>query len=203
MSDAIVKEKYEWCNLWWNNADETHLPRVLLIGDSISIGYRPTVIELLKDKVNVDNLATSRSINDPALKRELVHVLTECPYVVIHFNNGLHGGHLSLEAYEAGLRKMVSLVLQYAPAAKLIWARSTPILDEKAIELLKEEANPKVIARNEVADKVMKDLHIPVNDLYSLVFGKVDWYVQDGIHYTPEGQENQGKAVAGKISAFL
>ncbi len=30
------RETIEWCNLWWENTGDQTLPRVLLIGDSIT-----------------------------------------------------------------------------------------------------------------------------------------------------------------------
>jgi hypothetical protein len=38
----------EWCNIWIPDANGTKLPRVLLIGDSITQGYYPKVAENLK-----------------------------------------------------------------------------------------------------------------------------------------------------------
>ena len=34
-------ESIEWCDIWISHADETNLPRVLLIGDSITRAYYP------------------------------------------------------------------------------------------------------------------------------------------------------------------
>ena len=36
----ISREAIEWCNIWIPDANDTTLPRVLLIGDSITGGYR-------------------------------------------------------------------------------------------------------------------------------------------------------------------
>ena len=49
----IAREAIEWCNIWIPDANETKLPRVLLIGDSITGGYGPEVEEALKGKASV------------------------------------------------------------------------------------------------------------------------------------------------------
>ena len=43
----ISREAIEWCNIWIPDANETKLPRVLLIGDSIAGGYGPKVADAL------------------------------------------------------------------------------------------------------------------------------------------------------------
>src|ERR1019366_2255198 len=100
---AILHEKYEWSDIWWDCADDSVMDRVLLIGDSISVGYTRPVIDLLKDRVHVDRLANSRGINDPALIHEITYVLGEFRYKAIHFNNGLHGFHITDYVYGSQL----------------------------------------------------------------------------------------------------
>ena len=58
----MEREKIEWCEMRWFNADDDSLPRVLLIGDSIVIGYSGKVQELLAGIANVARLATSKCI---------------------------------------------------------------------------------------------------------------------------------------------
>lgn len=67
MENLLIREQFEWTNIWCNNANDLTLPRMLLIGDSIACGYSPIVIKQLQGKANVDRLGTSRSINDPVM----------------------------------------------------------------------------------------------------------------------------------------
>src|SRR5262245_28151474 len=83
-------ESIEWCDVWISHANETNLPRVLLIGDSITRAYYPEVEKNLAGKAYVGQLATSAFISDPALHREIAMVLDEYKFDVIHFNNGMH-----------------------------------------------------------------------------------------------------------------
>lgn len=164
MDEPVVREKYEWSNIWWDCANDPKLPRVLLIGDSISCGYNKVVTNLLAGKVHVDRFGTSRSINDPMLLKETAIILEEYEYVAIHFNNGLHGFHLKGPAYAAALAEYVKLLRRIRPEAKLIWGASTPITERGDVETL-GGGNEVVTTRNALAEKLMKDQGIPISDL--------------------------------------
>ncbi|MDP7585889.1 MAG: SGNH/GDSL hydrolase family protein, partial [Verrucomicrobiota bacterium] len=90
--------------------DVAGLPRVLLIGDSISIGYTLPTRELLKGKANVHRIPTN---GGPTI-RGLVQIdswLGDSKWNVIHFNWGLHDlkfmphakRQVTLAAYEKNL----------------------------------------------------------------------------------------------------
>ena len=55
--DAIVRETSEWANIWWDHADDPTMDRVLLIGDSISVGYTQPVIQRLQGIALVDRFS--------------------------------------------------------------------------------------------------------------------------------------------------
>ena len=69
--------------------DRAGLPRVLLIGDSISIGYTLAVRDLLEGVANVHRPGTNCG---PTLRGldQLDQWLGDLPWDVIHFNWGLH-----------------------------------------------------------------------------------------------------------------
>src|SRR5450756_2452629 len=87
----VVRENTEWLDVWLPNSNDHDLPRVLLIGDSITRGYGKQVEANLKGKAYVGRLATSKSLGDPALLDEVALVLRQIKFDVIHFNNGMHG----------------------------------------------------------------------------------------------------------------
>lgn len=202
----LVREEIEWSNLWIPNApDAGKLPRVLLIGDSISCGYNGPVSQFLQDMATVDRLGTSRSLNDPCLFHELRHVLSLYDYRLVHFNNGLHGWHLSDTAaeYGRGLREMLATIRLARPSAKLIFASSTPVTvvkDDSKLCILK---NPRVLARNAVAAALMQEMEVPVNDLYVCALGCLDKRAGDGYHFTGEGSAILGRQVADSIQPYL
>ena len=110
----ISREAIEWCNIWIPDANETKLPRVLLIGDSITGGYGPKVADALKGKASVARLTTSKSIGDPALLAEVALVLGQCRFDVVHFNNGLHGWGYSEEEYQQHFPELVATIRKHA-----------------------------------------------------------------------------------------
>src|ERR1035437_6076718 len=98
-----VREDIEWLDVWLPNTNSHDLPRVLLIGDSITRGYGPRVEADLKGKAYVGRMATSKSLGDPALLQQVALVLQEQSFDIIHFNNGLHGKDYTQEEYDAAL----------------------------------------------------------------------------------------------------
>src|SRR4051795_9542211 len=75
-----VRENIEWLDVWVPNTNAHDLPRVLLIGDSITRAYYPEVEQRLKGKAYVARLATSKSVGDPALLQEIALVLSEAHF---------------------------------------------------------------------------------------------------------------------------
>ena len=195
----LVRETSEWSEIWWDCANDPKLPRVLLIGDSISCGYSGVVTTLLAGKYHVDRLGTSRAINDPVLIAETKMMLADNKYVAIHFNNGLHGFHLDGPTYGKYLRDYVALLKKLGGGAKLIWGASTPIIRNDDVNTL-SDANAKVIERNAVALPIMQEDGIPVDDLYQAVVGKGELRnVGDGYHYNGAGYDVLGKAVVEAV----
>ena len=123
--------------------DDPKLPRVLLIGDSISIGYTLPTREFLKGKANLHRIPA----NGGPTTRGLASIdawIGESKWDVIHFNWGLHdlkymgpngenlfpkekGGkpQVPLADYEKNLEKLV--VRLKKTGATLIWRNTTPI----------------------------------------------------------------------------
>src|SRR5881394_3737231 len=78
------RESIEWCDIWISHANETNLPRVLLIGDSITRDYYPEVEKRLAGKAYVGRLASSAFVSDPVLRQQVEMVLSQYRFEVIH-----------------------------------------------------------------------------------------------------------------------
>ncbi len=183
----------------WNNAPDTRKPRALLIGDSIANGYHRFAVEQLNRRFNVDLLATSKSLDDQGLLCELEYMFSERKYAIVHFNNGLHGLHQSVKAYERNLNRLLRNLRQLAGKAKLVWAHSTPVVCRGNAARLHPRLDHTVRRRNEAAGRVMARAEIPVNDLYRAAAGRAELRAADQHHYNQAGYEYLGKIVAGAI----
>ena len=189
------------------------LPRVLLIGDSISMGYTIPVRELLKGKANVLRVMENCGESARGVKK-LDAWLGNEKWDVIHFNFGLHdlkyldekGTYVApdkgkqvalLPEYEANLRKLVTRLQQ--TGAKLIWASTTPVPDGSLGRVKADE-----IRYNEVALKVMKEMGVTIDDLHAVVTnGPSDMQLPRNVHYTPAGYAILARAVADQIESAL
>ena len=100
------------------------LPRVFLLGDSISGGYRKGVQERFEGLANVTWFTGCYCVSAPQYRRHLELYLEDADYDVIHINNGLHSFQTDLAVYEAKLREMLQFIRAKQPKAKIVWATS-------------------------------------------------------------------------------
>jgi acyl-CoA thioesterase-1 len=186
--------------------DDPALPRVLLIGDSISIGYTVPARELLQGKANVHRIPENGGPTPTGLAK-LDRWLGEGKWDVIHFNWGLHDLKLDkdgkqqvpLDEYEKNLRELVKRLK--ATKARLIWASTTPVPDAKTSPPRK---NADVIAYNDVAKKVMEENGVVVDDLYTLALPRLEKIQRPAnVHFTEEGSRALAEQVAASIQAAL
>lgn len=200
------------------------LPNVLLLGDSISIGYHTAVRESLDGKANVFrpvNLKNGAAENCSDTSKGVASIdawLSMQPkWDVIHFNWGLHdikhvkpgtsevssdAGHprqRTLEEYTANLESIVGKLK--ATGAKLIFCTTTPVVPETTGPYRIDED---VVAYNQAAVKIMGSHGIPVDDLYSFAKPQLEKIqLPKNVHFTPDGSKVLGGEVAKKISEHL
>jgi acyl-CoA thioesterase-1 len=188
------------------------LPRVLILGDSISIGYTLKVRELLANKANVHRPPENCAYSAFGLKR-LDDWLGDKPWNVIHFNFGLHdlkyadanlnlvdpsvGKQVaSVEQYESNLRAIVSRLKK--THAKLIWCTSTPVPAGSPGRIESNE-----LSYNAAAARIMNEHHIPTTDLWTIVKNNPALQLPRNVHFTPEGYNTLADAVANSIRTAL
>ena len=183
------------------------LPKVVLIGDSIRLGYAPLVAKRLEGKAVVVSVEANGGDSDNVLKHLDDWVIREKP-AVVHLNCGLHDLKFSKkskehqvprEKYEANLKEIVSRIRKGTSAA-LVFANTTPIHDERhakrGADFDRFEAD--VQRYNESALRVMREAGVPVHDLHGIVEagGTSKLLGDDGTHYTAAGYERLADAVA-------
>ena len=186
--------------------DTAGLPRVLLIGDSISIGYTQPVRDLLKGKANVHRIPA----NGGTTKNGAANIgkwLGTGKWDVIHFNWGIHDlkfmpdGKLQVEAedYEVNLRDLVARMK--ATGAKLIWATITPIPEG---ELNPPRKFGQVPEYNAIAKKVMTENGVAIDDLNAAISPRIaELQSAKDVHFKAEGYAFLAKQVVASIEAAL
>lgn len=188
------------------------MKQVVLVGDSIRMGYQEVVARELADVAEVWGSSDNGGTSSNVLARLDAWLADRNPDVV-HINCGLHdikkplntdNIETPLETYESNLRKVLQRLKD--SGTKVIWATTTPVNGEwhhatKGFD--RWEAD--VEAYNAVAVKVAGDLEIPINDLFAVVTdaGVNDVLTPDGVHFKPEGSELLGKVVAQRIRETL
>jgi GDSL-like Lipase/Acylhydrolase family len=197
----IVRENIEWCDVWMPDMNQHDLPRVLLIGDSITRAYYPAVEKDLKGRACVARVTTSKSLGDPAFLAEVSTFLSEAKFDVIHFNNGMHGWGYSEEDYRRAFPQLLETLHRLAPNAKLIWATTTPV--QPAGIRKPGPNNDRIEARNAIAAAAVKGEDIPVDNLFSLVQSHPEYYKPGGIHFNDQGIAVEARQVADEISRLL
>src|SRR5438552_11670852 len=181
-------ESIEWCDIWISHANETNLPRVLLIGDSIARDYYPEVEKRLAGKAFVARLATSRFVADPVLLKEIEAVLDGAKFDVVQFNNGMHGWQHSEAEYRKAFHKLIKTIRAHAPKASLIWATTTPLRDGKDVtyDTKAEYSDERIAARNAVAAEIVAAQKIATVDLNAAVRGHPEFH-SDNVHFNGQG----------------
>lgn len=198
--------------------DVAGLPRVLLIGDSVSMGYTIPVRKLLDGKANVHrpplNCHSSRQILS-----ELDDNLGNKPWDVIHLNCGAHDYsyrtdgtgsylpppqgkiHVPLDEYQKNLRAIVKRLKQ--TNARLIWATTTPMGAEHVKKGYRTYEEQK--AYGDTALAIMKEEGVAVDDLYGLTKSDADTLLRpgDGVHFTNRGYDELAKHVAAAVQKEL
>lgn len=198
---SSARESIEWCDIWISHANETNLPRVLLIGDSITRDYYPGVEKHLEGKAYVARLATSRFASDPVLLEEIALVLDNTKFDVIHFNNGMHGWQHSEAEYKSAFPKILETIRAHAPRARLVWATTTP-LKVSTSQSPSEASDQRIAERNAIGLECVKGKNIAVDDLNALVRGHPEYH-SDNVHFNPDGIRIEAAQVAASIEPLL
>lgn len=200
MNDTKL-EKIEWSQVWREYAPDDKTPRVLLLGDSIVIGYRHLTEEKLQGKYHVTAYSTSKALDNPYLAEEVEFVCRQdgCDYAVVHVNNGLHGWHLSEEDYERAYEAYLLRLRGMFPRARFILALSTPLMREDDPAEIDETKNAPVLRRNEAALRLARKLNMEVDDLYTAALSEKGLHCADAVHFTDHGYDVLSDRVAKAI----
>ncbi len=174
---------------------------VLLIGNSVCNGFKDYLAKELPD-YRVVAWINPYHLNQEHLYDDLILVLQNEKYNLIHFNIGLHGwekGRIPTGRYQPLLQKYLDTLRYSCPEAKIIWASITPIMNKVRPFKTNEELNPVIEGRNKIASVVMKENGIPVNDLYALCLLNMEKAKGDRFHWNVAMYRMMALQTAAKI----
>jgi len=205
----------------------SQLPRLISLGDSISIQYGPYLEAALEGHYTVTRKAgqdealqdldvpTGANVGDSGmllryLRHEKEHGNLTCN--VMTLNCGLHDVKFtqateSLQVPIEQTRQNLPEVLDIANAAagKLNWVRTTPVHEphhnREASNIWRY--NRDVDAVNAIADELCRERDIPMIDLHAFTLAQGDMAdtCPDGRHFTPEVQQAQARFIADTVLA--
>ncbi|MEO0481685.1 MAG: sulfatase-like hydrolase/transferase [Planctomycetota bacterium] len=200
------------------------LPKVLILGDSISIYYTRIVRKMLQGEARVYRpmQAWNRAENCEGTTKGVASIdrwlsAQGSDWDVIYFNFGLHDlksvdpdtGRNSRnpnhprqaepETYRQNLEKIVERLEQ--TGARLIFATTTPVPENVNGPLRTPED---AILYNEIATSIMAEHEVEVLDLYGFALPQLDGLQKRrDVHFNPDGQQAFGEEVAGFLRARL
>jgi hypothetical protein len=188
-----------------------NLPNVLIIGDSISIGYTLPTRALLKGKVNLHRIPTNGGPTTKGIA-EIEKWLGKKKWDLVHFNWGLHdlkymgkdgtnlvpkekGGvvQVPLAEYEKNLEKLV--IRMKKSGKQLVWRNTTPIPPGSKARYVGDS-----VKYNQAAARIMKKHGIPTLDLFTPSKKNMkDWMRKADVHYYAHGSQALAELVAEDI----
>lgn len=207
-----------------DKAETSSQPRVLLLGDSISIGYTPHVQKMLEGEAVVIRPTGKgkRAENCAGTTNGVKHIdrwlkIDGGNWDVIHFNFGLHDlkrvlpGTLSNsndpdhprqaepDKYEQQLREIVAKLK--ATNAKLIFCATTPV-PEGGVKPHRDVEDAQ--RYNAIGRKIAKEFGAEVNDLWAVTQPRLKEIQRPvNVHFTPEGSKLLAEHVVKAIRQSL
>lgn len=200
--------------------EDGSLPRVLIIGDSISGHYHERVRLLMEGKANIvgeaslDPKKNAWSAVGPRFYRtdsatkgdDLKNFLAESgPWDIVHFNIGIHmfaGAKPGDEKpYAEKLRQVVQTIRD--SGAVCLFANSTgTVADNTMPRFPNYLTNCK--AFNAAAEEVMREMGVPVTDIYGLIQPRIKELISaDLVHTNAEADQMMAELIAKRLSETI
>lgn len=198
-----------------STGQEKGVPNVLIIGDSISLGYAPYVKTQLQGRVNIVH-APGNNAGTTLGCQKLTEWLGDTQWDLIHFNWGLHDlkhvkadtgqnsndpndpQQADIQQYKKNMEQLVKQLKR--TRAKLIFATTTPYPAGVKPCRLPEDAQ----RYNRVACQIMKKNGITVNDLHDYILPRLQELQQPvNVHFSKQGSEVLAAQVVTSIMAGL
>ncbi|MDF1753368.1 MAG: SGNH/GDSL hydrolase family protein [Verrucomicrobiales bacterium] len=186
-------------------------PKVLIYGDSISMGYRGSFIpEMLKQQVYVFHCV--HFVGGEVPKAALTEMAGRYQFDAIVFNNGLHSLHWTPAAVpdqrvHDRMSDLAKCFKDGAPQAEIFYLMTTPhtaprpAKDQPVSEL--GEKNDVVVRLNHISQQVMEAEGIEVIDVYSPLAEKLELASGDGYHWRSPAYQFITREISEKVLPTL
>jgi len=184
---------------WAYVKDDPTLPRVLIIGDSISRSYTAAARVALVGKANVHRAPANCGRTENFFKsgEAWLNQNGSDSWDVITVNFGIHDYDKSPQQFADNLRKIFARLRQ--TGATIVWVRTTPW--GRAEDDLTVDRSPKT---NETSDSVAKEEGIDSVDLHAILINdRSRLQAKDHTHWTDDAAAAMGKAVAKAVEPHL
>lgn len=189
-----------------NNCAERKRKTVLILGDSISMGYREYVKEALADRADVVYFEENGRFAKYTLHMLNQYIRLNGVPDIVHWNNGiwdltveppLDGNFTPLPEYVSHLKRIIWL-LREAKVGAFIFATSTFAKNRP------EQPREDTERYNAAALAVMADEGVEVNDLATLVKENLDEFIcEDNLHLNETGYRACAAKVVKAIESHL
>ncbi len=189
------------------------MKKVLLLGDSIRMGYQNYVKEELAGEYEVLCPEDNGRFAAYTLWQANQMFKWNPDIALVHFNNGYWDMNIEapmteaihpVEEYKSFLRRIVALCR--GCGAQVVFATTVPILEDGAagdntgVQGTINYSNAWVKEYNAAATAVMEELDVPVNDLYALCQAHPTCYkCEDLLHLSEEGS----RACAAQVAEYV
>jgi acyl-CoA thioesterase-1 len=202
--------------------DDPELPRVLVIGDSISMNYHESAKQALAGVANYHRIEGNGFSSQHGVENAELwlgeYEREGFGWDVIQFNHGLHDLKQDYDAdtdhfgayavppqdYQRNLERLISILKR--TGARLVWCTTTPVPNHNKGRYARRKGAAREY--NEAAREVVsRHPELLVTDLYGLIEEAElfdDWRETQDVHfYRPEEREFLGQAVADGIRRAL
>ena len=188
------------------------MKKVIMIGDSIRMGYQSYVQKALADLAEV----WTPEINGGDSRNVLAHLNTWLEIAqpdIVHIYCGLHDlktpfdtgvPAVPIPEYRLNVQAILNQLIQVVP--HVLWATTTPVNTHwhhaiKGFDRFEDD----VVDYNRSVHAIARTLEVPVNDLYKTVMtaGRDQLLLPDGVHFTAEGYALLAEQVTAMIMPFV
>lgn len=203
------------------------LPKLFLIGDSISIQYGPFLEKYIQGKVQferkVDDGSAEKNLDIPTganggdsrmVLEYLINKIQDEQFTpdYLLLNCGLHDIKRNpesnkIQVSEDEYRKNLEAILQLLKNKEIqvVWMRTTPVVD--SIHNAKQSSFKRYAADlelyNQIADEVCAKENIPVIDLYNFTQKLGIEQFADHVHYKEHARDLQAAYIAGFLESYI